>query len=213
MLHNENAGNHGSSHHHLEGDDDGEADAEGEDAGEGEGVGSKRKGRGRPKGSKNKPKLTPNPPPPKPPKPPPRPRGRPPKPRTPEEQADFEQRKEEKALGIKRKKGRPRKFPGYLVREMRLKKNRAEFNEVIRRHEMGLPLQHDDEGHEHGEGHHGPEHEVYAWAADNQSLLDAVGAAELDGRMEVDEEVPSGLGKSDGSIREVFGLERLGEVQ
>ncbi|WWC89232.1 uncharacterized protein L201_004150 [Kwoniella dendrophila CBS 6074] len=95
--------------------------------------GSKR-GRGRPKGSKNKHKAIPIPKPPKPVGPPPKPKGRPPKERNPEEQADYELRKQERELGIKRRKGRPRKFPGYLVREMRLKKNRKEFNELLRNH-------------------------------------------------------------------------------
>lgn len=97
------------------------------------------RGRGRPPGSRNKPKPKP-PPKPKAPKPPPKPRGRPPKVRTAEEQAEIELRREEKALGIKRQKGRPRKYPGFLVRDMRLKRNRAEFHEVQRRFEQGLPL-------------------------------------------------------------------------
>ena len=97
------------------------------------------RGRGRPPGSRNKPKPKP-PPKPKAPKPPPKPRGRPPKIRTAEEQAEIELRREEKALGIKRQKGRPRKYPGFLVRDMRLKRNRAEFREVQRRFEQGLPL-------------------------------------------------------------------------
>jgi hypothetical protein len=63
-----------------------------------------------------------------------KPIGRPRKIRSAEEEAEFNLRLEEKRLGIKRKQGRPRKYDGYLVREMRLKKNRAEFAEVIRRH-------------------------------------------------------------------------------
>ncbi|WVR06949.1 hypothetical protein IAU60_003985 [Kwoniella sp. DSM 27419] len=95
-----------------------------------------KRGRGRPKGSKNKVKAKPKPRPPKPPVATvSRPKGRPPKVRTPEDQADYDLRKQEKALGIKRQKGRPRKFPGYLVREMRLRKNREEFNELLRSHE------------------------------------------------------------------------------
>lgn len=45
--------------------------------------------------------------------------------------------------GPKRQKGRPRKFPGYLVREMRLKKNRAEYRELLRSYTDGgepMPL-------------------------------------------------------------------------
>ncbi|WVQ99576.1 hypothetical protein IAU59_006712 [Kwoniella sp. CBS 9459] len=91
-----------------------------------------KRGRGRPKGSKNKSKPKPPPRPPKRVLGPPKPKGRPPKIRPPDEQADYELRKQEKALGIKRQKGRPRKFPGYLVREMRLKKNREEFNQLLR---------------------------------------------------------------------------------
>lgn len=90
-----------------------------------------KRGRGRPKGSKNKPKPgQPTEPPPPPPR---KPKGRPPKVRTAEELAEFERRKEEKALGIKRKRGRPRKYPELgLVREMRLKKNREAVQEKIR---------------------------------------------------------------------------------
>jgi hypothetical protein len=92
-----------------------------------------KRGRGRPKGSKNKPKA--NPPPPKPPKiKEKKPIGRPRKQRTTEEEVEYNKRLEEKRLGIKRKKGRPRKYEGYLVRDMRLKRNRVEFAEVIRRH-------------------------------------------------------------------------------
>ncbi|EKD00595.1 hypothetical protein A1Q2_05083 [Trichosporon asahii var. asahii CBS 8904] len=90
-----------------------------------------KRGRGRPKGSKNKPKPgQPTEPPPPPPR---KPKGRPPKVRTAEELEEFERRKEEKALGIKRKRGRPRKYPELgLVREMRLKKNREAVQEKIR---------------------------------------------------------------------------------
>ncbi|OCF41862.1 hypothetical protein I317_04272 [Kwoniella heveanensis CBS 569] len=94
-----------------------------------------KRGRGRPKGSKNKAKAKTPPRPPKRVIGPPKPKGRPPKVRPPEEQADYELRKQEKAMGIKRQKGRPRKFPGYLVREMRLKKNREEFNQLLNGHD------------------------------------------------------------------------------
>ncbi|WRT66469.1 uncharacterized protein IL334_003428 [Kwoniella shivajii] len=108
--------------------------------------GSKR-GRGRPKGSKNKHRSIPipKPPKPKPPGPPAKPKGRPPKERDPEEQADYELRKQERALGIKRRKGRPRKFPGYLVREMRLKKNREEFNELLKGHRERQSFEDDED--------------------------------------------------------------------
>lgn len=124
-------------------------DGDGED-GNGEGGGSApplesepvRRGRGRPKGSKNK-----NPPLPKPPKPPKPPKdkkpagkiGRPRKARTAEEEAEYELRLEEKRLGIKRKHGRPRKYPGYLVRDMRLKKNRAVYEAVVLNGAAGIP--------------------------------------------------------------------------
>ncbi|WWC70102.1 uncharacterized protein I206_104049 [Kwoniella pini CBS 10737] len=104
-----------------------------------------KRGRGRPKGSKNKHKAVPLPKPPKPPGPAPKPKGRPPKERNPEEQADYELRRHERSLGIKRQKGRPRKFPGYLVREMRLKKNRKEFNELLRTYERNTSATEDDD--------------------------------------------------------------------
>ena len=96
-----------------------------------------RRGRGRPKGSKNKYKAVPKPrkprrkktPPPK------RPRGRPPKVRDPEEQAAWEEKRARKELGIQKQKGRPRKFPGYLVREMRLRKNRDEYIRLMKEYE------------------------------------------------------------------------------
>ncbi|KAL1411543.1 hypothetical protein Q8F55_002505 [Vanrija albida] len=108
-----------------------------------------KRGRGRPKGSKNKPK--PGAPPPEVQAPPPRrPKGRPPKVRSAEELAEFERRKEERALGIKRKRGRPRKYPELgLVREMRLKKNRAGVQEKIRLLEERARLEaaeHDESG-------------------------------------------------------------------
>ncbi|WVW84022.1 hypothetical protein I302_106050 [Kwoniella bestiolae CBS 10118] len=106
-------------------------------SGQHEEYGTKRaRGRGRPKGSKNKHKSAPAPKLPKGPKAPAKPKGRPPKERNPEEQADYELRRHERELGIKRRKGRPRKFPGYLVREMRLKKNRKEFNELLRSYNL-----------------------------------------------------------------------------
>ncbi|WWC94296.1 hypothetical protein V866_001138 [Kwoniella sp. B9012] len=113
--------------------------------GQHEEYGSKRgRGRGRPKGSKNKHKAVPIPKVPKGPKPPSKPKGRPPKERNPEEQAEYELRRHERAMGIKRRKGRPRKFPGYLVREMRLKKNRKEFNELLRNYQLNKPDGEDD---------------------------------------------------------------------
>lgn len=88
-----------------------------------------KRGRGRPKGSKNKPKPNAVAPPPPPAK---RPRGRPPKIRSNEEVEEMERRKQEKELGINRKRGRPRKYPEIgLVRELRLKKNRGYFAEKI----------------------------------------------------------------------------------
>ena len=132
--------------------------------------------RGRPKGSKNKPKLMQAPRPPKPSPPPKRPKGRPPKARSEEERTDYERRKEEKALGIKRKKGRPRKFSGYLVREMRLKKNRSEFNELLKR-------QDEERGESDLEAHIGDTGTDVPYqdcsGPDEQSLLDVVAAAQL----------------------------------
>lgn len=90
--------------------------------------------RGRPKGSKNKPKpnqIPAGPPPPKETKK----RGRPPKRRTEEELAELERERLEKENGVRKQRGRPRKFPGYLVREMRLKKNRPEYQELLRGYE------------------------------------------------------------------------------
>ena len=101
-------------------------------------------------------------------------------------------------MGIKRKRGRPRKFPGYLVREMRLKKNRSEFNDLLREHESGER----DERDEKGNG------EFYAsWEGhglDGQSLLEVVAAQRRDG--EGEGLGPSGLGRADEEIREVFGV-------
>ncbi|WVO16182.1 hypothetical protein L204_103852 [Cryptococcus depauperatus] len=169
-----------------------------------------KRGRGRPKGSKNKPKPGPSIiRPPKPPKPPSRPKGRPPKERTPAEQAEYELRKQEKEMGIKRQKGRPRKFPGYLVREMRLKKNRDEFNKVIRIHEEKKKMElvelqidavtnlagsssmlaqeqaiHESSLNDHGnhfDHSHHHEHDYPNWSVqDDQTLLDVVGVEETD---------------------------------
>lgn len=116
--------------------------------------------RGRPKGSKNKPKpgyIQPLPPPPKEPKK----RGRPPKRRTEEELAEIEREKVEKEQGLRKQRGRPRKFPGYLVREMRLKRNRPEYQELLRGYEGPEREVHRDSdelrarggGHSHGHGH------------------------------------------------------------
>lgn len=192
---------------------------------------SVKRGRGRPKGSKNKPKPGPPPPkPPKPPKPPARPKGRPPKQRTPAEQAEYELRKHEKELGIKRQKGRPRKFPGYLVREMRLKKNREEFNELMREYEekkreeelanlemAGVDTQmelgegpslvgHDHHVHDphlHGEHHgHHEQHDFSDWSVqDDQTLLDVVGVGHHGMNVGMDEEQDHHEG-----MDEVFGI-------
>ncbi|ORY32788.1 hypothetical protein BCR39DRAFT_521571 [Naematelia encephala] len=189
-----------------------------------------KRGRGRPKGSKNKPKARPPPPPPrKPTPPPPKPRGRPPKVRTSAEQAEYERRKHEMALGIKRRKGRPRKFPGYLVREMRLSKNRSEFNELLRAYEEGRfprPSGEDQEadgegvddeadggGNGNGDGD-GGEYDTWDYSqvgvdvADGQTLLDVVGVAQQQEAHVVDEEPgPSGLDRSDAGMRAMFGLD------
>lgn len=155
-----------------------------------------RRGRGRPKGSKNK-----NPPLPKPPKPPKPPKakkppgkiGRPRKARTAEEEAEYDLRLEEKKLGIKRKHGRPRKYPGYLVRDMRLKKNREVYEAVVLNGGAGLPLssgqdaqasadaqdQHHmtgvhDESHMEGveEAHYGEHH--YDQGGDDDGVIDSL---------------------------------------
>ncbi|WVQ72453.1 hypothetical protein IAR50_002005 [Cryptococcus sp. DSM 104548] len=188
-----------------------------------------KRGRGRPKGSKNKPKPGPPPPrPPKPPKPAARPKGRPPKPRTPAEQAEYDLRKQEKEMGVKRQKGRPRKFPGYLVREMRLKKNRVEFSELMRhleekkgdkelkpeavaeqlrlREEEAMARGREDEGddlRDHGLSHE--EHDFANWSVqDNQTLLDVVGVAQHGMDMDMS---PGGDGSSHEEMDRVFGLD------
>ncbi|EIW70389.1 hypothetical protein M231_05638 [Tremella mesenterica] len=173
-----------------------------------------KRGRGRPKGSRNKPK-------PfaeikvKPPKPPSKPRGRPLKTRLPEDQAEYEQRKQDKAMGIQRARGRPRKFPGYLVREMRLKHNRAQFMEVIRQHEDRNRTSEsqnregeiqredneegDDMGEENGVG------EEYEWdMGQGHSLLDVVGLQQQG--IEEDAGVPSADVHLDRGVMRVFEL-------
>ncbi|BEJ13050.1 hypothetical protein CspHIS471_0302240 [Cutaneotrichosporon sp. HIS471] len=152
-----------------------------------------KRGRGRPKGSKNKPKPGAPPPPPPPPK---RKRGRPPKIRTSEELEEMEQRRQEKELGIQRKRGRPRKYPEIgLVREMRLKKNRAMFAKKVKE----LEEQQQEESNEYEtQDHHQydspidvalgeqvaaavarqPVQDGEYWSyQDGQSLLDVVGSS------------------------------------
>ncbi|ODN82085.1 hypothetical protein L202_02400 [Cryptococcus amylolentus CBS 6039] len=188
-----------------------------------------KRGRGRPKGSKNKPKPGPPPPRiPKPPKPAARPKGRPPKPRTPAEQAEYDLRKREKEMGVKRQKGRPRKFPGYLVREMRLKKNRDEFSELMRQFDdkkgdaKGLKPEavaeqmrlreeeamargcgdDDDDLRDRGLSHE--EHDFANWSVqDNQTLLDVVGVAQHG----MDMGLSGGDGPSHEEMDRVFGLD------
>lgn len=143
----------------------------------------------------------------------------------------FESKKADRAMGIKRKKGRPRKYPGYLVRDMRLRKNRAEYLELIRRTEQGLPIDHiqihgeeeeeenneeDNVNVEHLAGIEGDmgvmENDVeqdieYPWPTDDQALLDVVGAARDmvgDGGVELGEE--GDVNHTENSIRQVFGL-------
>lgn len=45
--------------------------------------------------------------------------------RTPEDQAEYDRRQAEKAAGIVRRRGRPRKNPDYLIRDNRSKRLRA----------------------------------------------------------------------------------------
>lgn len=178
--------------------------------------------RGRPKGSKNKPRPN-RPAPPPPPSPPKekRKRGRPPKKRTPEEEADIERRKAEKAQGIKRMKGRPRKYPGYLVREMRLKKNRSEYRELLNRYDDDQDARHHEDGgvdvdmdtldQREGEGDGGG-----FWSENmERSILAAVEGLEGEGSGEHGDEglghedVPSSRafeGEGDMEMRRVFGL-------
>lgn len=182
--------------------------------------------RGRPKGSKNKPRPDrPAPPPPSPLKPK-RKRGRPPKKRTPEEEAELERRKAERAQGIKRMKGRPRKYPGYLVREMRLKKNRSEYRELLNRYDDDHDERHHQDGEvdvdidtldqRDGEGDGGG-----FWSGDmERSILAAVeglegeGSGDGHGHRHGDEQighedVPSSRafeGEGDMEMRRVFGL-------
>lgn len=112
-----------------------------------------KRSRGRPKGSKNKPRpnARPRPPPPS-----PKRRGRPPKVRSGEELEEYERKLEEKAAGVKRKKGRPRKFPGYLIRDMRLKKNRSEYRELLGTYRQAEGDQGQDQN---GDGRYRGEHE------------------------------------------------------
>jgi hypothetical protein len=186
--------------------------------------------RGRPQGSKNRPKpahLIP----PKPPKPPARRKGRPLKIRTTEELAAIEKKRSDKELGLSRGKGRPRKFEGYLVREMRLRKNRDAYLALLRRWDEG-----DGEGGQGGQG--GPsrgmeiqegevnegeegvgemtlgeaqgmeianEEDYDGWGEDGQSLLDAVKTLKARGNDS------SSIGMEhirheDADMREVFGL-------
>ncbi len=95
---------------------------------------------------------------------------------------------------------------------MRLKKNRSEFNDLLRRHEGSVDAEGNrDEGVIEGS---------YAdWAGtDEQSLLDVVGAVQLakeeadqaQRQIEGDAAGPSGLGKADEGMREVFGLGDVG---
>lgn len=195
---------------------------------------SVKRGRGRPKGSKNKPK--PGAPPPAPP-PAKRPRGRPPKIRTQEEIDEQERRKQEKELGIHRKRGRPRKYPEIgLVREMRLKKNRTVFAEKIRQiqereREDGEKVDYEYKEDDYAEGApmdvalgqqvadavaRQPVQDGEYWPyQDGQSLLDAVGSS-------LGVEGSSGVGgigvdvmaadQSD-EMRGVFGLPDVPDVQ
>lgn len=181
--------------------------------------------RGRPKGSKNKAK--PGPPPPPPPPKPAKKRGRPPKKRTEEELAEIERQRLAKEHGYRKPKGRPRKFPGYLVREMRLKKNRAEFTDLLRRHgEMErIQAQHGDGAGEEGEAQDQEDHGQGGFWTDGmeQSILAAVEGLEGPGpnhhhetHMDVgvdqggDEDVPSSRafegGGDEMEMRRVFGL-------
>lgn len=127
---------------------------------------------------------------------PPKKIGRPPKERTGAELEEHLRRQAELAAGIKRQRGRPRKFPGYLVRDMRLKANREEFREVVKRAEevdeggveeaaqnSGNRVQ-DEAGtwetgggggrYEEGDGMLDEGEEEYDWATDPQNLMDAV---------------------------------------
>jgi hypothetical protein len=181
---------------------------------------SKHKGRGRPRGSKNRPKP-PTIKPPRPPKPTGRPKGRPRKQRTAEELAVYEQKIRDKSLGIKRPRGRPRKFEGYLVREVRLKRHRDTYLALMRGWEdggrmgnepvhgdtddMGLGGDVEDAMHIDGDtmDPNLDGDEVYAaWGHEGQSLLEAVG------HLEAQQGVTSGdvEHNDDADMREVFGL-------
>jgi len=184
--------------------------------------------RGRPKGSRNKPKPD-APPPPPPPVKIPKKRGRPLKQRTLEEQAEIERRKIEKAQGVKRQKGRPRKYPGYLVREMRLKKNRSEYRELLNRYhgqhdgheyqedmDMNMDVDMDmGEGEEReGEGEIGDGGGFWTENMERSILaavegLDGNGVGDGGGGAQEQEDVPSlraFAGGDDLEMRRVFGL-------
>jgi hypothetical protein len=147
---------------------------------------SPKRGRGRPKGSRNKAK-------PKPvyvkrPTPDPEPRrgkGRPFKIRTPEEQELYDAKMRDKAAGIKRPRGRPRKYPTLgLVRELRLKANRTEAQEKLR--ELEAERRRDMEGgaDDDGRGQH-----------QSQSHADGSGGMGTDMEMEMDEHELEGDGE------------------
>lgn len=152
-----------------------------------------KRGRGRPKGSKNKPKVLdgtgdsatdhqrvskarkvvrdPVAPKEK------RPIGRPPKIRHGAELEAFLKRKADAEQGIKPTRGRPRKFPGYLIREMRLKHNREEFREVVRRAAEEAETEALAQAAAGPEGAAGlaiDDEYVYDWTTDPQNLMDAV---------------------------------------
>lgn len=196
-----------------------------------------KRGRGRPKGSKNKPK--PGAPPPAPP-PPKRPRGRPPKVRTQEELEEIERRKQEKELGIHRKRGRPRKYPEIgLVREMRLKKNREVFAEKMRQlQEREREEQEKAANYEYKEGDYSepaqmdvalgqqvaeavarqPVQDGEYWSyQDGQSLLDVVGSGLVQGNSGVGDVGGMGVdvmgGDQNDEMRGVFGLPEVPDVQ
>ena len=138
----------------------------------------------------------------------------------------MERRKAERAQGIKRMKGRPRKYPGYLVREMRLKKNRSEYRELLNRYDDDHDERHHQEGEvdvdmdtldqREGEGDGGG-----FWSGDmERSILAAVeglegeGSGDGHGHRHGDEQighedVPSSRafeGEGDMEMRRVFGL-------
>jgi hypothetical protein len=108
---------------------------------------------------------------------------------------------EEKSAGIKRKKGRPRKFPGHLVRDMRLKKNRSEYRELLsmygtdRSDSRGLEHPGDSHGLEEGEmnmgeggsyDHHREESGEEGGGEGNGVVYDW--SVDVDGNMDVDDQ-------------------------